>query len=140
MDKQGDKYSDQLSQFANLQDQGDRGGRTTALGMTVNLGASYTLPSYKKMKFGVLSSTRFISKYTRTELRASANWTPLAWLDGGVSLAGGTYGMGCGWILNVHPAGVNFFIGMDHLIGKLSKEYIPLSSNASLTMGLSVKF
>lgn len=140
MDKQGDRYSDQLSQFANLQDKGDKGGRTTGLGMTINVGASYTLPAYKKMKIGMLSSTRFISKYTRTEVRASANWMPLRWLDGCVSLAGGTYGFDCGWLLNIHPAGVNFFIGMDHIPGKFSKEFIPLSSNASLTMGLSVSF
>ena len=43
-----------------------------------------------------------------------------------------------GWVLNIHPKGYNFFIGMDHLLGKQSKEGIPLSSNASLNIGMSV--
>lgn len=43
-----------------------------------------------------------------------------------------------GWVLNLHPKGYNLFIGMDHILGKTSKEMIPLSSNASLTLGMSV--
>ena len=43
-----------------------------------------------------------------------------------------------GWVLNIHPKGYNFFIGMDHVLGKTSKEGIPLSSNASLALGMSI--
>lgn len=43
-----------------------------------------------------------------------------------------------GWVLNIHPKGFNFFVGMDHILGKQSKESIPLSSNASLTIGMNV--
>lgn len=41
---------------------------------------------------------------------------------------------------NAHPKGFNFFIGMDHILGKTSKEFIPLSSNASLNLGMNVTF
>ena len=30
------------------------------------------------------------------------------------------------------------FIGMDHILGKTSKEMIPLSSNASITLGMNI--
>ena len=63
---QGDKYSDQLADFANLQDKGDEGGRTTGIGATLNLGCEYTLPVYRKITFGVLSSTRFRGDYSWT--------------------------------------------------------------------------
>lgn len=137
-DDQADKYGDQLADFANLSDQGDQGGRTTGLGATLNLGASYTLPSYKKMTFGFLSSTRIKGAYSWTEGRLSANWTPLKWLDGGVNFAVNSFTASMGWVLNIHPKGYNLFIGMDHLLGKMSKEYIPLSSNASLAIGMNI--
>lgn len=138
IDVKADRYADQLADFANLQDQGDCGGRTTGIGATVNLGAEYTLPVYRKVKFGALSSTRIRGAYTWTEGRLSANYTPLSWIDGGVSLAVNSFTTSMGWVLNIHPKGYNFFIGMDHILGKTSKEMIPLSSNASVSLGMSV--
>lgn len=137
-DRQADKYGDQIADFINLRDDGDQGGRTTALGATVHLGCEYTLPVYRKMTFGLLGTTRIKGAYSWTEGRLSANWRPLGWLDGGVSLAVNSFTTSMGYVLNIHPRGYNFFIGMDHLLGKMSKEYIPLSSNASLTLGMSV--
>ena len=102
---QGDKYSDQLADFANLQDKGDEGGRTTGIGATLNLGCEYTLPVYRKITFGVLSSTRFRGDYSWTEARVSANWTPLKWIDGGVNMAFGSYRNSFGWVVNFHPKG-----------------------------------
>ena len=135
---QGDKYSDQLADFANLQDKGDEGGRTTGIGATLNLGCEYTLPVYRKITFGVLSSTRFRGDYSWTEARVSANWTPLKWIDGGVNMAFGSYRNSFGWVLNFHPKGYNFYVGMDHTLGKVSKEFIPLNSNAAVSVGMSV--
>ena len=139
-ESQGDKYGDQLADFANLTDEGDQGGRTTGIGATLNVGAEYTFPLYRKLKFGLLSSTRFNGKYTWTEGRLSANVSPLKWIDGGINFALNSYTASCGWVLNVHPKGFNIFIGMDHVLGKMSKEFIPLSSNASVNLGFNVTF
>ena len=133
-----DKYGDQLADFANLQDQGDQGGRTTGIGTTLNLGAEYTLPMYRKLSFGLLSNTRLQGDYSWTEARLSANWEPLRWLDGGMSLGVGSFGASAGWIVNIHPKGFNFFVGMDHILGKQSKEGIPLSSKASVNLGMNI--
>lgn len=138
MSMQGDKYSDQLADFANLQDKGDEGGRTTGIGATLNLGCEYSLPVYRKITFGVLSSTRFRGDYSWTEARVSANWTPLKWIDGGVNMAFGSYRNSFGWVVNFHPKGYNFYVGMDHTLGKVSKEFIPLNSNAAVSVGMSV--
>lgn len=138
MSMQGDKYSDQLADFANLQDKGDEGGRTTGIGATLNLGCEYNLPVYRKITFGVLSSTRFRGDYSWTEARVSANWTPLKWIDGGVNMAFGSYRNSFGWVVNFHPKGYNFYVGMDHTLGKVSKEFIPLNSNAAVSVGMSV--
>ncbi len=138
IEDQTDKYGDQIADFINLKDNGDQGGRTTGIGATINVGAEYNLPVYRKITFGALSSTRIKGAYTWTEGRLSANWTPLSWIDGGVSFAVNNFTASMGWVLNIHPKGYNFFIGMDHLLGKMSKEYIPLSSNASINLGMSI--
>lgn len=140
MKNQGNGYSDQFADFANLKDNGDQGGRTTGIGATMNLGVQYNLPSYREMTFGFLSSTRINGPYTWTEARLSANWTPLKWLDGGVSFAVNSFTASMGWVINVHPKGYNFFIGMDHLLGSTSSEMIPLSSNANLALGMAISF
>ena len=135
---QGDGYSDQLADFAHLQDQGDQGGRTTGIGTTLNLGAEYTLPMYRQLSFGLLSSTRIQGAYSWTEARLSANWEALRWLDGGMTFGVGSFGASAGWLINIHPKGYNFFIGMDHILGKTSKEFIPLSSKASVNLGMNI--
>ena len=127
-----------MADCANLTDEGDKGGRTTGIGATANIGVEYKLPVYRPMTFGFLSTTRINGDYSWTEGRLSANWTPLRWLDGGVNFAVSSFTTSMGWIVNIHPAGFNFFIGMDHLLGKMSKEYIPLSSNANISFGMSV--
>lgn len=137
-DDQADSYGDQLADFVNLRDEGDTGGRTTGIGATLNLGVEYSLPAYRPMSFGFLSSTRIQGAYSWTEGRLSANWTPLKWLDGGVNLAVSSFTTSLGWVLNIHPKGYNFFIGMDHILGKQTKEGIPLSSNASLALGMNI--
>ena len=138
LDVKADRYGDQLTDFAHLQDQGEQGGRTTGLGATLNLGCSDNLPVYRPMTFGFLSSTRINGPYTWTEGRLSANWEPLGWLNGGVNMSVNSFTTSFGWVLNIHPKGFNFFVGMDHILGKQSKEGIPLSSNASLTVGMNV--
>lgn len=130
-------YMDQVTDFYNLRDRGDQGGRITGIGATLNLACEYTLPTYRQLRFGALSSTRLQGKHTWTEARVSANYEPLSWLDGNVSLATNSFTTSLGWMFNIHPKTVNFFIGMDHLLGKFSKEMIPLSSNASLSLGLN---
>ena len=138
LDNQADKYGDQIADFANLSDEGDQGSRSTGFGATVNVGCEYTLPVYRKLTFGLLSSTRINGDHTWTEGRLSANVAPLKWLDGGINVAVNSYTASMGWVLNLHPKGQNFFIGMDHLLGKTSKEFIPLSSNASVCVGFNV--
>ena len=138
LDNQADKYGDQIADFANLSNEGDQGSRSTGFGATVNVGCEYTLPVYRKLTFGLLSSTRINGDHTWTEGRLSANVAPLKWLDGGINFAVNSYTASMGWVLNIHPKGQNFLIGMDHLLGKTSKEFIPLSSNASVCVGFNV--
>lgn len=135
---QADAYKDQFTDFMNLTETSDQGGRTTGIGCTMNLGVEYNLPSYRQLTFGFLSSSRFRGPYSWTDARLSANWEALKWLDGGLNFSVNSFTASMGWILNIHPKGFNFFIGMDHILGKTTKEFVPLTSNANLAMGMNI--
>lgn len=135
-DEQADDLGDRFSNLYSLKDGGTT-SKTKGIGATLNIGCEYALPSYNKLKFGLLSTTRIHGKYTWNEERISANVSPLKWLEGGINLGVGTLGASFGWIVNIHPRGFNFFIGGDNVMGKLSKQGIPLKSKSNIAMGIN---
>lgn len=135
-----DKFKDDLSMLYQLTDEGDKGGRTTALGATMNLGAQYTFPLYDKLKFGFTNTTRIQGEYSWTDFRLSANVRPVKCFSAGVNLGVGTFGAAFGWILNYNTPGFNLFIASDRTPGKLAKQGVPLNSNLNFNMGISFPF
>ena len=135
-----DRFTEGLSDLYELQDNGDQGGRTKMLGATLNLGAEYTLEAYDKLAFGLLSTTRIHGKYSWTDLRLSANVAPVDIFSASISGAVGTCGCSFGWLLNLHMTGLNVFIGMDHLLGSLAKQGVPLNSNSAGNVGINFLF
>lgn len=132
-----DRLTDNLTNLYQLSDNGELSSRTRAMAATLNFGVDYTFPIYRKLHFGLVNSTHINGNYTWTQFRLSANVNPVKCLSADVNLAAGTYGVGFGWLLNVKTTGFNFFIGMDHTLGKLSKQFIPLKSNAALNIGIN---
>lgn len=138
LQKQAYNYSDQISKFTNLEFVGNEGSRTTTIGATLYLGTQYTLPIYRPLSFGLLSTTRLAGAYSWTEGRLSTNFAPCHWFSAGVNVAANSFTTSVGWCLNIHPKGLQLFTGMDHILGKLSKEHIPLSGNFSFNLGINV--
>lgn len=139
-DNEWDRFTDNLDKLYQLTDNGNIGTRSRALAATLNIGAEYELPYYRKLHFGFLSSTRLAGRYTWTEARFSANVAPVKCFSADANVAFGTYGTSFGWMLSVHPKGFNLFLGMDHTLGKVTKEFAPLSSNASVNLGINFPF
>ena len=135
---QWDGVSDQLKEFAHLADKGDQGSRSRMIAATINVGANYVLPAYKKISFGALSSTCVNRAYSWTEGRVSANWQPVKCIELSTSYALGTFGSSLGAVFNLHGKGWNLTLGTNHVIGEMSKECIPLNSRGSVTLGMSV--
>lgn len=135
-----DKLKANLDDLYQLTDNGNIGARSRALGATLNLGAEYTLPYYNKLKFGLLNSTRIQGKYTWTEFRLSANVAPVKCFAADINLGVGSYGCSFGWLLNFKTTGFNLFAGMDHTLGKVAKQFVPLNSNASFNFGINFPF
>lgn len=135
-----DNIKNDLSALYELEDMGDQGGQTRMLGATMNLGVQYTLPVYRPLTFGLLNTTRIQGAFSWTDFRLSANVAPAKCIDGGINMSLGTFGVGFGWIVNFHTTGFNMFLGMDRTLGKTAKQGVPLSSNASVNLGINFPF
>lgn len=131
---------DDLSKLYQLKDMGDKGARARALRATLNWGVDYEFPYYRRLHFGMVNSTNFNSAFTTTEFRFSANVKPVDCLSASANFVAGTYGAGFGWLLNLNVTGFNLFLGMDHTLGKLAKQGIPLNSNAQVNLGINFPF
>lgn len=137
--EQSDQLLDNLARFYNVSDQGNAHTQTS-LGTTLNVGVAYTLPAWKRLTLGLLSTTRLQSRYGWNEERLSATVRPLTWLEICLSGAVGTAGSSWGGVLNVKPRYVNFYIGFDRYFGRLAKPFVPLGSGASAYLGLNFTF
>lgn len=140
-DNELERLGDQLSELYELEDRGNIGNRTRMLGATVNLGAQYSLPVYRKLSFGLLNSTRIEGKYSWTQFRLSANIEPARCFSAGANVATGTFGWAFGWVANLKVTGFNMFVGMDHTVGKLAKQSgVPLNTNVAVNFGIDFAF
>lgn len=135
-----DKFKDNLTMLYQLEDLGDTGSRMSGIGATMNIAAQYTLPVYRRAKFGLLSTTRFNGPFTWTDFRLSANIEPVNCLSAGVNLGMGTFGPSFGWIVNLKAPGFNLFVATDHTPCKLAKPGVPLNSNADFNFGINFPF
>ncbi len=138
--KEWDRFTGDLAQLYELEDMGELKSRSKMLGATLNFGVDYEFPLYRRLNFGLLNSTRVNGCYSWTQFRLSADVNPIDFLSLGVNGVVGTYGAGFGWMLNIHTTGFNLFAGMDHTVGKLSKQFIPLHSNNSFNFGINFPF
>lgn len=139
-DNEWNDLVDNLEDLYQLSDHGNIGTRKRSLGATLNVGVDYEFPMYRKLHFGFLSSTRIDGRYSWSEARFSANVAPVKLFSADANVAFGSYGASFGWMANLHLTGFNLFLGMDHTLGKLAKQYVPLSSNASVNFGLNFLF
>lgn len=139
-DNEWDRLKDDVAKLYQLDNNGELSSRTRALAATLNFGAEYELPVYRRLHFGLLNSTKINGSYTWTQFRLSANVNPVNCFSADVNVVAGTYGIGFGWLLNFHTTGFNLFLGMDQMVGTLSKQGLPLNSNAAFNLGINFPF
>lgn len=142
INNQSDRIVDDLGQMAKFTKEGEGLKRTTVLAATLNFGVQYTLPVYDRLKFGVLSSSRFQGRHSWTEARVSANISPLTWFEASVNYAFSNFGSTGGLMLNFHPRGFNFFVAADVPLCKYTpKYYVPLNRfSANINWGINFTF
>lgn len=138
IDDQWDDIADQLEDMARFYETNAPSVRSTSLRTTLNIGAEYSILN-DKISFGLLSSTRFSSPKTWTEIVGSANFRPASWFNVAVTGTLSNYGPNWGWVLNLCPRGFNFFIGTDHMVTRVTPQYIPTkNATINLNFGISI--
>ena len=135
-----DAMKDDFEKLYQLKEMDPKSSRTTGIGATLNIGVEYELPYYRPLHFGFLSSTVINGPYTWSQARFSANVAPVKWFSASANLEASTFGCGFGWLVNFYTKGINFFCGMDHTMGKLAKQGVPLNSNAAFNLGINFPF
>lgn len=91
-------------------------GYASMVNCSLNVGAEYNILN-DHIAFGLLSHTKFCNAMTYSELIASVNFRPTNWITATFShtfLNKNRPGI-FGFALNVHPAGINFFAGLDFI-------------------------
>lgn len=136
-DKEFDYLGETLDDIYQLKIGEAKSSRMEMLATSINASVEYTIPAYRKLTLGLLSTTRLQESRTWTEARLSANFAPAKWFSMSVSGAAGTFGPSFGWILNLHPHGFNLFAAMDYLGTPFSANGIPCGNNAQINVGLN---
>lgn len=120
---------------------GDVTPMSTKLNTTMYLGAEYDMPFYKPLSVALLYGQCFAENKLNSwsDIRGYVNVAPLNWFEASVSVGHTTYGTSLGWMLNFHPAGVNFFVGSDYMITRVTPQFIPVNDfNSHITLGLTL--
>lgn len=140
IEDQIDNLTDDLEDLFQLKVQGED-KHTKALGTTLNIGALYTFPFYKKLTFGFLESTRINGSYSWSEGRFSANVAPVKCFDASISYAISSFGSSFGWVANYHGRGFSLFLGSNHQFFKVTPQFIPVhKANANISIGINFPF
>lgn len=134
-----DRMRNSIESLYQLDDAGDKGGRSQMLDATFNVGAKYTLPMYKRVAFGLLNTTRIAGDFSWTDFRLSANYNPVRNISLAINGSAGNLGCGFGWMANLRipKVGLQFTLAQDNTFFKMAKQGVPTSSNASLTFGMN---
>lgn len=112
---------------------------STGLRTTINVGGEFEFVK-NVISAGLLSSTQFRPNKTFTELTAAGTVRLKEILAASVScsLVNGQYAT-VGFAVNFSPSWINLFIGTDNILGKVSKQFIPISQrSANLYVGLGI--
>lgn len=138
-DDQFEQIGDDLEDlFSIYEEPNGKDKETRMLGATLNIGAEYTLPVYRPLRFGFLYTSRIAGPHSYHSGMISANVRPIKWFEASLTSAITTGGFTGGLILDFHARHFNFFMGTDRFFGKLSKQYIPINHcNANVTFGFS---
>lgn len=112
--------------------------RTTSLRTTLNVGVEYEFfPD--KFSVGVLSSTRFSKDLTLSELIVSANYKPKSWFNAALTADISNVAFSWGALINFCPSFINFFAGVDFMLGDITPQFLPVRSGSPrVSIGLSV--
>lgn len=107
-----------------------------ALSANLHLGVEYALPSYDKLRFGFLYTSRMAGQFAWHQGMLSVNVRPVKAIEVSVSGSASSTGVSGGLVLDLHAKRFNFFVGTDCFLSKMGKYGVPLKkANNSISLG-----
>lgn len=135
-----DDLTDDFKEMIKLYQTEDGGKKNVALNATMRLGAEYELPFLPMLSVGELMTFR-TGMWKYMESRTSLSLTPCRWLalsgNAGFSSMGSVYG----FVADIHPRTLNFFVAVDNLKARVNPQFIPLDDfGLNLSVGINLAF
>lgn len=137
MDQIKDDFNDMVQMYqTGTTDQKEK----VLLNATFRAGAEYALPFAKWISVGELLTYR-TGLWPYAESRTSLTLSPCGWFDLSGNASFTTMGSSMGFLLNLHPGGVNFFVAVDRLKAEFNPQFIPLHDfGLNFSLGLNFAF
>jgi len=133
-----DKVRDDFEEMIKLYRTGDVATEDVVLDATCRLGVEYTIPYVDWLSFGELYTFQ-TGLYPYMETRTSICMSPCSWFDVTGNFAFSNMGTSMGLLVNLHPAGFNFFLAFDRLDADFNKQFIPLHDfGLTFSLGLNL--
>ena len=130
-----DDLGDDLGDLFSLYYDGSK-NKGHALSANLHLGVEYALPSYDKLRFGFLYTSRMAGQFAWHQGMLSVNVRPVKAIEVSLNGAASSTGVTGGMVLDLHAKRFNFFVGTDCFLSKMGKYGVPLKkANNSVSFG-----
>lgn len=133
--KQFEAIGEDLTQLIRLNSDG-KGRYNEMLTCTVNIGAEYEMPFYRKMSVGALYSSRIAGAYSKNEGRFFFNLAPTKWFGLSANYGVSNLGSSLGAILSLDFPGIGIFVGSDYIFWDVTA---PVAELNGMGIGLPYK-
>lgn len=133
------ELENQLKEFINFYPDEATSTRNSMLKATINVGGEYEIVE-DMFSVGLLSSTRISKNFTLTEAILSANYRPSnSWFNAALTFDVSNVAISGGLMLNFCPSFLNFFVGADFILYRMTPQFIPMRSAAPMiSLGLNI--
>ena len=145
IDKQIEAIGEEFKDFIVLYKDEQNGRRLEMLSATLNVGAEYKMPFYKRLSVGFLYSNRFSGPYSKYDGRFFVDIHPLKWFELSANYGISNHGSSFGATLSLDFPGIGIFLGTDNLFWDVTPPLmeginigVPYKrTNVSLNFGLT---
>lgn len=132
--QQFDAMLNDLSEMIRMNSNG-MGRYSEMLRCTVNLGAEYEMPFYRKMSVGALYSSRISGAHSKNEGRFFFNLAPAKWFGLSANYGISNFGSSLGAVLSFDFPGIGIFVGSDYIFWDVTAPVVEFNG-----MGIGVPY
>lgn len=118
---------DEVKKLAEFSVDGTKESKMSMMAFTVNAGARYRMPFYKRLSVGALGTYHHDTYYKWWETRVGATITPIDWFSLSGNYGYGSHGLTFGAVGSLNLGFLNILFGVDSYSGKVGKYELDLT-------------